>query len=70
MRQSRVDALLQAGAFEFHTHVRWDQVSKNAVSKRNALQQDLEASRMFFEQKLGGDIATVLATGLFRSRLS
>ncbi|PWF23113.1 polysaccharide deacetylase family protein [Corticimicrobacter populi] len=58
VRQSEVDAMRHAGTFEFHshthTHVRWDQVSEDAAVKRNALHQDLEASRVFFDQNLGG----------------
>ena len=57
MRWSEIDAMRQAGTFEFHshthTHTRWDRVSANAAAKRASLRDDLLQAREALEQHLG-----------------
>ncbi|WP_031363800.1 polysaccharide deacetylase family protein [Caballeronia sordidicola] len=57
MRWSEIDAMRQAGTFEFHshthTHTRWDRVSANASSKRASLRDDLLQARAALAQHLG-----------------
>ena len=58
MRWSEIDAMRQAGTFEFHshthTHTRWDRVSTNAAAKRASLRDDLQQARATLEHHLGG----------------
>ena len=58
MRWSEIDAMRQAGTFEFHshthTHTRWDRVSANPVTKRARLRDDLLQARAALVQHLGG----------------
>jgi peptidoglycan/xylan/chitin deacetylase (PgdA/CDA1 family) len=58
LRWSEIDAMRQAGTFEFHshthTHTRWDRVSANAAAKRASLRDDLLKSRAALGQNLGG----------------
>jgi peptidoglycan/xylan/chitin deacetylase (PgdA/CDA1 family) len=57
MRWSEIDAMRQAGTFEFHshthTHTRWDRVSAHAEAKRASLRSDLLQARATLEQRLG-----------------
>lgn len=57
IRWSEIDAMRQAGTFEFHshthTHTRWDKTCSRADEKRAALAQDIEASRAILSHKLG-----------------
>ncbi len=57
MRWSEIDAMRQAGTFEFHghthTHTRWDRVSANPASKRASLREDLLQTRATLAQHLG-----------------
>ena len=57
MRWSEIDAMRQAGTFEFHshthTHTRWDRVSANASAKRASLRDDLLQARAALTQHLG-----------------
>jgi peptidoglycan/xylan/chitin deacetylase (PgdA/CDA1 family) len=58
MRWSEIEAMRQAGTFEFHshthTHTRWDRVSANPVTKRARLRDDLLQARAALVQHLGG----------------
>jgi len=58
MRWSEIDAMRQAGTFEFHshthTHTRWDRVSANPATKRASLRDDLLQARAALAQHLGG----------------
>ncbi|CAN7259968.1 polysaccharide deacetylase family protein [Caballeronia sp. LjRoot34] len=57
MRWSEIDAMRQAGTFEFHshthTHTRWDRVSANPASKRASLRDDLLQARATLAHHLG-----------------
>ncbi|QIE23209.1 Polysaccharide deacetylase [Caballeronia sp. SBC1] len=57
LRWSEIDAMRQAGTFEFHshthTHTRWDRVSANADTKRARLRDDLLQARAALAQHLG-----------------
>lgn len=57
MRWSEIDAMRQAGTFEFHshthTHIRWDRVSANAAAKRASLREDLLQARAALARHLG-----------------
>jgi peptidoglycan/xylan/chitin deacetylase (PgdA/CDA1 family) len=57
LRWSEIDAMREAGTFEFHshthTHVRWDQVSANVNDKRAGLARDLDAARATLKARLG-----------------
>ena len=57
MRSSEIDAMRQAGTFEFHshthTHTRWDRLSANATTKRASLRDDLLKAREALKQHLG-----------------
>ncbi|MEA3094539.1 MAG: hypothetical protein QOJ04_5881 [Caballeronia sp.] len=57
MRWSEIDAMRQAGTFEFHshthTHTRWDRVSANASTKRASLRDDLLQARAALAHHLG-----------------
>jgi peptidoglycan/xylan/chitin deacetylase (PgdA/CDA1 family) len=57
LRWSEIDAMREAGTFEFHSHthshVRWDKVSANAHEKRERLVDDLAASRAVLQARLG-----------------
>lgn len=57
MRWSEIDAMRQAGTFEFHshthTHTRWDRVSGNPASKRASLRDDLLQARATLAHHLG-----------------
>ncbi|BAN27707.1 polysaccharide deacetylase family protein [Caballeronia insecticola] len=57
LRWSEIDAMREAGTFEFHshthTHVRWDQVTASTVEKRARLQDDLGAARKVLRARLG-----------------
>jgi peptidoglycan/xylan/chitin deacetylase (PgdA/CDA1 family) len=57
LRWSEIDAMREAGTFEFHshthTHVRWDQVTGTADEKRACLQDDLSAARKVLRARLG-----------------
>ena len=57
MRWSEIDAMRQAGTFEFHshthTHTRWDRVSANAATKRASLRDDLLQARAALAERLG-----------------
>ncbi|MDR5779356.1 polysaccharide deacetylase family protein [Caballeronia sp. LZ065] len=57
LRWSEIDAMREAGTFEFHshthTHVRWDQVAKSNVEKRARLREDLGAARRVLRARLG-----------------
>ena len=56
-RWSEIDAMRQAGTFEFHshthTHTRWDRLSTTAAAKRASLRADLLKARATLEQNLG-----------------
>jgi peptidoglycan/xylan/chitin deacetylase (PgdA/CDA1 family) len=57
MRWSEIDAMRQAGTFEFHshthTHTRWDRVSADASTKRASLRDDLQQARAALAHHLG-----------------
>ncbi|WP_250515926.1 polysaccharide deacetylase family protein [Caballeronia sp. INDeC2] len=57
LRWSEIEAMREAGTFEFHshthTHVRWDQVTASSDEKRKRLQDDLSASRAALRARLG-----------------
>jgi peptidoglycan/xylan/chitin deacetylase (PgdA/CDA1 family) len=57
LRWSEIDAMREAGTFEFHSHthshVRWDRVSGNAEEKCAGLTRDLASARAMLEQRLG-----------------
>ncbi|WP_277182845.1 polysaccharide deacetylase family protein [Caballeronia sp. BR00000012568055] len=57
LRWSEIDAMRQAGTFEFHSHthshVRWDQVTQSGIEKRERLQQDLHDARATLATRLG-----------------
>jgi peptidoglycan/xylan/chitin deacetylase (PgdA/CDA1 family) len=57
VRWSEIDAMRQAGTFEFHshthTHTRWDRVSANASAKRASLRDDLLQAREALADHLG-----------------
>jgi peptidoglycan/xylan/chitin deacetylase (PgdA/CDA1 family) len=57
LRWSEIDAMRQAGTFEFHSHthshVRWDQVTQSGEEKRERLQQDLNDARETLATRLG-----------------
>lgn len=57
LRWSEIDAMRDAGTFEFHSHthshVRWDQVSVNADEKCAGLERDLHDARTTLEARLG-----------------
>lgn len=56
LRWSEIDAMRQAGTFEFHSHThhtRWDRVSANADTKRASLRDDLLQARAALAQHLG-----------------
>ena len=57
LRWSEIDAMREAGTFEFHshthTHVRWDQVTGSGDEKRACLQDDLSAARKVLRTRLG-----------------
>jgi peptidoglycan/xylan/chitin deacetylase (PgdA/CDA1 family) len=57
MRWSEIDAMREAGTFEFHshthTHTRWDRVSANPATKRASLRDDLLQARAVLAQHLG-----------------
>ena len=57
LRWSEIDAMREAGTFEFHSHthshVRWDQVSTDADDKCARLGRDLIDSRTTLKARLG-----------------
>jgi peptidoglycan/xylan/chitin deacetylase (PgdA/CDA1 family) len=57
LRWSEIDAMRDAGTFEFHSHthshVRWDQVAPSRSSKRDSLRDDLSLARETLAQRLG-----------------
>ena len=57
VRWSEVEAMIDAGTFEFHshthTHTRWDKAIADQKAKAEALQKDLESSRLVLKQRLG-----------------
>jgi peptidoglycan/xylan/chitin deacetylase (PgdA/CDA1 family) len=57
LRWSEIDAMREAGTFEFHSHthshVRWDQVSADADDKCARLARDLVDSRTVLKARLG-----------------
>jgi peptidoglycan/xylan/chitin deacetylase (PgdA/CDA1 family) len=57
LRWSEIEAMRDAGTFEFHSHthshVRWDNVSANADEKSEGLARDLVAARAVLEARLG-----------------
>ncbi|WP_250441032.1 polysaccharide deacetylase family protein [Caballeronia sp. AZ1_KS37] len=57
VRWSEIEAMREAGTFEFHSHthshVRWDQVAGSRDEKRKALQNDLSAARGALRTRLG-----------------
>lgn len=58
LRWSEIDAMREAGTFEFHshthTHIRWDQREKGNVERKCAgLSQDLVAARATLSERLG-----------------
>jgi peptidoglycan/xylan/chitin deacetylase (PgdA/CDA1 family) len=57
VRWSEIEAMRDAGTFEFHshthTHVRWDQVKASREEKRDGLQSDLIAARETLRKRLG-----------------
>ncbi|MFM0197958.1 polysaccharide deacetylase family protein [Paraburkholderia strydomiana] len=57
LRWSEIDAMREAGTFEFHSHthshVRWDQVSADADDKCAKLAYDLADSRATLKARLG-----------------
>ena len=74
MRWSEIDAMRQAGTFEFHshthTHTRWDRVSADASTKRASLRDDLLTGTGGTRASPWGRIgSSLLAARLFRYRL-
>jgi peptidoglycan/xylan/chitin deacetylase (PgdA/CDA1 family) len=57
LRWSEIEAMREAGTFEFHSHthshVRWDQVTQSGKEKRERLQQDLRDARATLSTRLG-----------------
>ncbi|WP_321797770.1 polysaccharide deacetylase family protein [Caballeronia sp. J97] len=57
LRWSEIEAMRDAGTFEFHshthTHVRWDQATGSPAEKRKGLQDDLSAARTALRARLG-----------------
>ena len=57
LRWAEVQAMRQAGTFEFHshthTHTRWDKLTQEPALKRRWLLNDLLASRETLQQRLG-----------------
>ena len=57
LRWSEIEAMRDAGTFEFHshthTHVRWDQVTRSSGEKRERLHDDLSAARATLRTRLG-----------------
>ncbi|BBU32114.1 hypothetical protein BTHE68_58480 (plasmid) [Burkholderia sp. THE68] len=57
LRWSEIEAMREAGTFEFHshthTHVRWDQVTGSRGEKRERLHADLSAARAALRTRLG-----------------
>ncbi|SPB13604.1 polysaccharide deacetylase [Caballeronia novacaledonica] len=57
LRWSEIEAMREAGTFEFHshthTHVRWDRVTASSGEKRKSLQDDLSAARAALRARLG-----------------
>jgi peptidoglycan/xylan/chitin deacetylase (PgdA/CDA1 family) len=57
LRWSEIDAMREAGTFEFHSHthshVRWDQATQSGEEKRERLQQDLRDARETLAKRLG-----------------
>jgi peptidoglycan/xylan/chitin deacetylase (PgdA/CDA1 family) len=57
LRWSEIEAMQNAGTFEFHTHthshVRWDQISADADEKSESLARDLTTARAVLEAQLG-----------------
>jgi len=58
LRWSEINAMQEAGTFEFHshthTHTRWDRIAQSRDEKRTRLRDDLSAARETLEARLGG----------------
>lgn len=58
LRWSEIEAMRDAGTFEFHSHThshhRWDQISANRDEKRENLREDLLAARATLDARLRG----------------